>query len=81
MKTFLVCIPICGTITTEVQAEDEEQAKEIAFETAGDNIDECDLQWEMLEHIVKGNVFYGDLNKIEVQELVDQEPEEDEEDK
>lgn len=68
MKEYSILMPITGTIYKEVQANSEEEALEKFYqlETSADDIE----AWDMHEHIVKGNVFYGELNSVEI-ELID----------
>ena len=68
MKEYAITMPVTGTIYKEVQAESEEEAlaKFYELETSNDDIEE----WEMHEHIVKGNVFYGGTNDVDI-ELID----------
>ena len=54
--TYNVIIPIAGHITFEVEAESEEEAKELAWNM--DINDPADLSWEMLETFGRGNVCY-----------------------
>lgn len=65
MKNYLVLIPVTGYIAVEVKAEDEEQAKELAFatETTVDDIEE----WELHEQVCTGNVLHAVLNEISVE--------------
>ena len=62
------------TVLVEVHADDEKQAKDKAFETDfrvevkdGGEV----LEFESHEQIVRGNVFYGVQNEIEVNEIDD----------
>ena len=72
MPKYSVIIPCTMTVLVEVQADDEKQAKEKAFETNfcaevkdGGEV----LEFEAHEQIVRGNVFYGVQNEIEVSEI------------
>jgi hypothetical protein len=74
MPKYSVIIPCTMTVLVEVQADDEKQAKEKAFETNfyaevkdGGEL----LEFEAHEQIVRGNVFYGVQNEIEVSEIED----------
>lgn len=67
MKKYLVTMPICGSVTVEVKANNEEEAKELAFESDQVN-DHNRIEYDVLEYIVAGNVFYGDLNSVIVEE-------------
>ena len=67
MKNFAVSVPIAGFIYIEVEAENEEEAKQKAFESdAGVRDIE---EWDMHEKIVEGNIFHGSLNEIEIEEI------------
>lgn len=62
MKTFH---PITGYIAVEVTAEDEVQAKELAFatDTTLYDVEEWELQ------VCTGNVLHAVLNEISVEEV------------
>jgi len=65
MKKYYVSIPITGKLVIEVDAESKEDAIESAFQQA-------DLkhleEWEAHTEVCKGNVFYGVLSKVDVEE-------------
>ena len=67
-KTYLVIMPITGTVVKEVVAESEEKAIEQMF--SGDlDISEKDInEWEMCPQIVEGNIFHGMQNEVDVEE-------------
>ena len=67
MKTFQVRIPITGYIAVEVTAEDEVQAKELAFATEA-TLDDVE-EWELHEQVCTGNVLHAVLNEISVEEV------------
>lgn len=67
MKTFRITVPVTGTITKEIEAENEEKAL-IAFEEL-DLSPEDISEWDWTEQIVRGNVFYGILNEMEIDEI------------
>lgn len=72
MKRFLVTLPITGYILVEVEADNERAAIDAALisdELRTDRIEE----WEAHEHIVQGNVFYGRKNRVEVEDISDDE--------
>ena len=81
MKSYTVTIPVCGAITVLVEAENKEQAEERAFDCAADlhiptgqhsdHGEVEDFDWDCMAQIVKGNVFYGHLNKVEITEEQD----------
>jgi hypothetical protein len=73
-KTFSVKMPFCGYIEIVVEAATEEAAKQKFYE----EYDKTDGlhnamqlhhgEWDFLEEILKGNVFYGVLNRMEITE-------------
>lgn len=65
MKLYYVSIPITGTATFEVKAENEKAAEEAAWE-AVDEGEEPNLEWEYCRRIVSGNVFSGMQNEVSV---------------
>lgn len=71
MAKFLVTMPITGYVCIEVEAEDEKDAIERAYdsEVNFNNIEE----WDVHEHICEGNVFHGLMNDAEVQLIEDDE--------
>ncbi|AGH31861.1 hypothetical protein VPIG_00003 [Vibrio phage PWH3a-P1] len=68
MKNYEVLVPITGYIIVEVEADNEKEAIEKAFESDELNIDNIN-EWDTHEAIVQGNVFYGIQNEIEVEEI------------
>lgn len=69
MTKWIVTVPITGYVTVTVEAEDEEEAIEKAMEcdVSTDDIE----QWDMTDHIVQGNVFYGIQNEAEAEKVDD----------
>lgn len=65
MKRYNVSIPIAGTITFNVEAEDEKEAIEKAWD---EPIDDGELEYELYEHLTEGNVRHFWNNDIEVEE-------------
>lgn len=66
MKEYCVNVPICGYAVVNVEAENEKEA----IRKAIDNARLSDIEyWGALEHVIRGNVFYGELNDAEVEEL------------
>lgn len=47
MKEYLVTLPIEGSVTYRVEAENEREAKEIAMD--GDCSDHADIQWDFAD--------------------------------
>jgi hypothetical protein len=70
MPKYSVLIPFTGSMYAEVEADNPEAAKEAAFEVKFD-IDSIH-ELEFHDHVVRGNVFYGVKNSMEV-ELIDDE--------
>jgi hypothetical protein len=55
MKTFTVTIPLAGHAVIEIEAENEEEAIEKAFES---DIQPDQVSWELLNKFGQGNVCY-----------------------
>ena len=75
MKVYQVTIPIAGSIYVDVEAEDEEEAKEKALNrswsislTSDDNSVSLG-ELEPLEHICQGNVCFAPVWDIEAEEV------------
>jgi len=67
-----VVVPIVGYALVTVRGADEKEAFENALDVVTrDHIEE----WEAVEHIVEGNVFYGNVNDIEATRIDDDEEE------
>jgi hypothetical protein len=65
MKKYNVTIPIAGHAYVEVEAENEEDAKEKAMDKTT-----TDIEWEYLDQFNKGNVCYCPSPwEIEVEEI------------
>ena len=60
---FMVELPIAGKATIFVEAESEEEAKDIAY--ANLTIDHIE-EWEPMDHITEGNVCYAPFWSIEI---------------
>jgi hypothetical protein len=78
MPKFSVIIPCTRSIAVEVEAEDEKSAKTAAFDLPfrceikaedGKTVDIEILELAAHEQIVKGNVFYGVQNEVEVTQI------------
>lgn len=66
MKAYTITMPVTGIMVKTVEAETVEEA----IEKFCDEITVNDLeQWEVHEEIVKGNVFYGVQNTMEIEEF------------
>lgn len=67
MKTYLVTIPIAGHISFEVEAENEEAAKEAAWATDSKH---GEVTWDMLDTFAQGNVCHCPIPwEVEVEEV------------
>lgn len=66
-KTFSVAVPITGIIYVTVEAADKDEAVEKALSSDELTLNNCE-EWSAHEQIVKGNVFYGDLNRATAKE-------------
>jgi hypothetical protein len=78
MNIYNVYVPITGVLTITVKAENEEEAKEMALDSQvalkieHDDANHVELnEFEMHKQIVRGNVFHGCMNDIDV-ELVEE---------
>jgi hypothetical protein len=78
MPKFSVIIPCTLSIAAKVEAEDKESAKAAAFElpfrceikgVEGNTVDIEILECEAHTQIVKGDVFYGVQNEVEVTQI------------
>jgi len=70
MKRYLVYIPICGAISIEVEADNEQEALNAAWEDYhGHGAEDFDLAWEAHKEITSGRVFYGELNEQYAEEI------------
>ena len=73
MPRYTVTIPCTMAVVVSVEADDEEGAKEAAFnvdfnvELKGDPDASPEIiEFETHEQITKGNVYYGCINEMEV---------------
>ena len=67
MKLYTVKVPIVAVCYVDVEAENEKQAIEMAFESEDLKLENVD-EWEPLEHITQGNVIYTYHNDVEIVE-------------
>lgn len=65
MKKYTVKVPIVAVCYIGVQAEDEREAIDKAFESDDLTLENVE-EWEALEHITTGNVIHTYHNKAEV---------------
>lgn len=67
MRTFIVTIPIAGHLSFEVEAENEAEAKDKAYDSGSS---EGELSYETLDSFCSGNVCHCPSPwKIEVEEI------------
>lgn len=69
MPKYLVTIPIAGAVYVEVEAENKEQAEEVAFEDTDFSDPNLELEWEVFSKIAEGNVLHVPFNEVEVSEI------------
>lgn len=67
MKEYFVRMPMTGIIGVTIQAENEEEAIRIAFEETDITTDDIE-EFDWVEKVVQGNVFYGVLNEVFVED-------------
>lgn len=68
MPRYLVTLPLTGTISVEVDAEDEESA--ITAALASEDVIVTNIEeWEVHRQICRGNVLYASQNEAEVREI------------
>jgi len=63
-STYIVHVPVTGIIYAEIEAESEEEATDIALAQEYDSSDIKEFETHSV--IVEGRVFYGVLNRIDV---------------
>lgn len=67
MTTYGISMPVTGVIYREIEANSEEEAKE-AFHKLDLTTDDIE-DWDIHNHIIIGNVFYGQLNDVMIEEV------------
>lgn len=75
-RVYEIRMPFTGLAYREIEAESEEQALEIfnndstfpVFKTTAESDVEI-MKIEMTDQIVRGNVFYGVQNQLEIEDL------------
>jgi len=77
MPKYSVLVPFTGSMSVEVDADNPADAKEAAFEVEFDIRSVHELEFH--DHVVRGNVFCGVLNSMEV-ELIDDDDDDDDDD-
>lgn len=70
MKRYAVTLPVSGRLLVEVEAENEDEALDKAFEV---DAKDGDLEWETHRRLVYGNVFAGMQREAEVELIEDDE--------
>lgn len=70
MKKYTVKVPIVAVCYVEVEAENEQEAIDMAFESDDLKLENVD-EWEPLEHIVEGNVVRTYNSDVEAEEMED----------
>lgn len=66
MKDYTILIPFTGYVSVTVEAENSDDAVEIAFEKA--TIEDHLEEWDLHEKVNQGNVSYALLNEIQIYE-------------
>ena len=65
MKRYTVKVPIVAVCYVDVEAENEKDAMDKAFESEDLKLENVE-EWEPLEHITQGNVIYTYHNDAEI---------------
>ncbi len=69
MKKYTVVIPIAGSISIEVEAEDKRRAIDAAWtKIDAEAADAGEVEWEFLTRIAEGNVCYAPVTHTHVEE-------------
>ena len=68
MKNYEVMIPVTGYIYVDVEAENEDEAVDMAMQSDDISLDNI-AEWEVHRHVIQGNVCYALLNSVEVEEV------------
>lgn len=64
----IVRIPITGSLTFEVEAKNDEEAKDKAWKALEDtDVDKLDITWEATDKVMDGSVCHAELWDIEVE--------------
>jgi hypothetical protein len=67
MKSYVVSIPIAGTMNISVVAKSKDEAKSAAWAAYGESgADAGEVTWEAHERLTTGNVLHAAQNEIEV---------------
>lgn len=62
-----VSLPLTGYVYVEVEAKNEEEALDKAWDKA--TLDDM-VEWEFTEHVCRGNILDTVLNDYEVEEIL-----------
>lgn len=65
-KRYYVQIPLTAVVGVEVEATNEKEALEVAFEST--TLHDV-VEWDLHEKICEGNVFHGLINRYEIEEI------------
>jgi len=69
-QKYGVQVPIAGLVYIEVEAENEKEAEEAAWEAINERGAEAgELEWEFLDVITEGNVCRAPCDRITVDKL------------
>jgi len=69
-ETYIVEIPIAGSMSIDVTAESEADAIEIAWKIFNNEGPEpFDVEWEVLNKITEGNVTHAPVNDVRVEKV------------
>ena len=79
MAKFSVEAPVLVRLSVIVEAASEEEAIEKLYDgeweleltPENDAIEDVYYEWDIYEKIVQGNVFYGNINNINVEQVKD----------
>jgi hypothetical protein len=68
-KSYTVIIPIAGSISIEVEAEDKAKAIDAAWAKIDEQASDAgEVEWEFLTRIAEGNVCYAPVTNTRVEE-------------
>lgn len=66
MKKFLVTLPVVGSVSVEVEAEDKADALEKAWEADFPSVPD---EWDAVQRVTRGNVCYAPVNEAYAEEI------------
>jgi hypothetical protein len=72
-RLYTVSVPFTGVATTQVEVDDDQDPLEVGMLYIGDKLRfertlEVDVEWDLTEKIVMGNVFCGVQNEASVED-------------